>query len=123
MTIAATMATYFLIVFFTFGCCVKLLSVPDKILKFQMEFFEVYGLTRLHMYLIGLTELLGIIAMFYSLVAGNPLLAVVGAGAIFITSLGALYFHFRYDEAKHAVPAVLTFLMSSLIMIDAYSKM
>lgn len=120
MTIAATVSTYFLIVFFTFGCCVKLLSVPDKILKFQMEFFEVYGLTRLHMYLIGLIELLGIVAMFYSLVAGRPPLAFVGAGAIFVTSLGALYFHFRYDEAKYAMPAVVTFLMSVLIMINAY---
>lgn len=122
MTIIASFSVCILVLFFAFGCCIKLLSVPDKMLKWQMHFFELYGLKRVHMYLVGLVELFGIVAMALGLFAGSLIFVFLGASAIFFSSVGALYFHFRYDEVKYAIPAIVTFTMSAYVMVEAISK-
>ena len=101
----------FLTVFFLFASAIKILGVPKAIFTKQLEFFHNYGLNRTLMALIGCIELFGAIALW---LPGN--LRLLGALAIICTSVGAIFFHLRFDTWKDGIPAIVTLILSGLIL-------
>jgi hypothetical protein len=62
--------------------------------------------------LIGLVELFAAVSIWFQ----ASIWGVAGALAILVTSLGALFFHFRFDEFKDGIPAMVTFTLSAVIV-------
>lgn len=107
---------YVLIAFFVFASSIKLFGWQNFIFQTQLGFFKKYGLTRTHMFLVGLIELLGSLCLAVYLFTQIEFWIAMGAGAIFCTSIGALFFHFRFDKFSDAVPAIITGLLSFLLL-------
>lgn len=61
--------------------------------------------------LVGLIELSASLLLMF-----DPTL-VYGALAIALTSLGAIYFHLRFDTVKDAIPAMVTLSLSTVLFI------
>lgn len=112
MSMALNIIVGLLSVFFIFAGSVKVFAWQKLIFDTQMAFMKKYGLNRQILFLIGLVELVAAVSIWFQ----ASLWGVVGALAIFFTSLGALYFHFRFDEFKDGVPAMVTFILSAVIV-------
>ena len=67
------------------------------------------------MFLVGLVEATGAILMLIGLLSTNNLLSAIGASFIVATSVGAMFFHFRFDTWKDAIPSMVTLLLSLLV--------
>ena len=101
-----------LIAFFLFASSIKILGWIKVIYEPQLAFFHKYGLNRSSMLAVGVVEATGAIGMLAGLISGELLLSALGAGLITLTSVGAMYFHFKFDTWKEAIPSILTFLLS-----------
>lgn len=112
-----TIITILLAFFFTFASSIKILGWQKFIFETQLTFFKKYGLTRIHMFLIGLLELIAVITLVSSVNFEHKLLNGVGALVIAFTSLGAIYFHLRFDTVKDAIPAIVTLSLSAILII------
>ncbi|MEI4551460.1 DoxX family protein [Pseudoalteromonas spongiae] len=112
-----TVITSVLFVFFLFASSIKVLGWQPFIFNTQLAFFKKYGLTRTHMFLVGLIEMTAALLLIASLILNLDLLLILGALSIAFTSIGALFFHFRYDTFKDAVPALITLALSSILLI------
>lgn len=110
--------TIVLITFFTFASSIKLLSWQAFLFKTQLDFFKKYGLNRFHMFLIGVLELIAALLLTGSLITEYEILRDLGALAIALTSIGAVFFHLKFDTIKDAIPALVT-LTLSLILLGA----
>lgn len=110
--------TIVLITFFTFASSIKLLSWHAFIFKTQLDFFKKYGLNRFHMFLVGILELIAALLLTGSLITEYEILRDLGALAIALTSIGAVFFHLKFDTIKDAIPALVT-LTLSLILLGA----
>lgn len=110
--------TIVLITFFTFASSIKLLSWQAFIFKTQLDFFKKYGLNRFHMFLVGVLELIAALLLTGSLITEYEILRDLGALAIALTSIGAVFFHLKFDTIKDAIPALVT-LTLSLILLGA----
>lgn len=108
-----------LTVFFTFASSIKIFGWQKKILAIQLTFFANYGLNRGHMRMIGLIELSSATLLFISMVVRSPEFNFFGALGILVTSIGAIYFHLRFDTAKDAIPALITAFCSSLLIFTS----
>lgn len=64
------------------------------------------------MRLVGLVELFGAIAIWFS----GSLLSPLGALALLGTSLGALGCHFIFDTWRQGVPAMVTGTLSAIVL-------
>ncbi|HDM8222411.1 TPA: DoxX family protein [Vibrio campbellii] len=67
------------------------------------------------MFLVGLVEVTGAILMLIGLLSTNNLLSAIDASFIVFTSVGAMFFHFRFDTWKDAIPSIVTLLLSLLV--------
>lgn len=112
-----TIITSVLFVFFLFASSIKVLGWQPFIFNTQLAFFKKYGLTRTHMFLVGLIEMTAALLLITSLILNLDLLLILGGLGITFTSIGALFFHFRYDAFKDAIPALITFILSGIILI------
>ncbi|MFC1234942.1 DoxX family protein [Vibrio sp. F74] len=101
-----------LIAFFLFASSIKILGWVKVIFEPQLAFFHKYGLNRASMVVVGLIEATGAIGMLVGMITEELLLSAIGAGLITLTSVGAMYFHFRFDTWKDAIPSMLTLLLS-----------
>jgi hypothetical protein len=97
--------------FFLLAGSVKVTGWQKQIFDIQLKFFISYGLNRQIMMLVGFVELFGVITMWLP----NPLLSLVGTSSIIATSIGALFFHCRFDTWRDGIPAMITLLISSVI--------
>ena len=109
--------TILLALFFTFASSIKILAWQKFIFETQLSFFKKYGLTRLHMFAVGLIELTASLLLISSVVIDNLLLNGLGAIGILFTSLGAIFFHIRFDTFKDAIPAIVTLLLSITLVL------
>ena len=109
--------TILLALFFTFASSIKILAWQKFIFETQLSFFKKYGLTRLHMFAVGLIELTASLLLISSVVINNLLLNGLGAIGILFTSLGAIFFHIRFDTFKDAIPAIVTLLLSITLVL------
>ena len=67
------------------------------------------------MFVIGLVEVTGAILMSIGLLSTNNLLSAIGASFIVFTSVGTVFFHFRFDTWKGAIMSIVTLLSSLLV--------
>ena len=100
MSMALNIIVGLLSVFFIFAGSVKVFGWQKQILAIQMGFMQKYGLNRQILFLIGLLELFAAVSIWFQ----ASIWGVLGALAILVTSLGALFFHFRFDHsAAHRI--------------------
>ncbi|WP_102433112.1 MULTISPECIES: DoxX family protein [unclassified Vibrio] len=104
-----------LIAFFLFASSIKIFGWLNKIYEPQLAFFHRYGLNRAAMFAVGVVETTGAIVMLAGMITEDSLLSAVGASFIAFTSVGAIFFHFRFDTWKDAIPSTVTLLLSVLI--------
>lgn len=57
-------------------------------------------------------ELFGTTGLWFQ----NNIFGLLGAMALFSTSLGAIAFHLRYDTWKDGTPAMVTLILSGLVI-------
>lgn len=117
MTIIASL----LAAFFLFASSIKILGWQPFIFKTQLAFFKKYGLTRIHMFLVGLIEMTAAVLLIISILLTLDFLLVIGSLGIALTSIGALYFHFRFDTFKDAIPALITLVLSCTLLLSKQS--
>ncbi|MCW8331395.1 DoxX family protein [Photobacterium sp. SDRW27] len=101
--------------FFLFASSIKLLGWQKMIFDKQLEFFHSYGLNRQIMALVGAAELFGAIAIWFQ----SSLLGTLGALALLGTSLGAIFFHLRFDTWKDGIPAMVTMTLSGYVIYSS----
>ena len=70
------------------------------------------------MFLVGMIEATGAILMLIGLLSANNLLSAIDASFIVFTSVGAMFFHFRFDTWKDAIPSIVTLLLSLLVALS-----
>ncbi|AZZ96494.1 DoxX family protein [Pseudoalteromonas sp. R3] len=104
MVIIATL----LAVFFTLAGSQKIFAWSAGVFKIQSEFFRRYGLGRRHMYGIGIIESAAAGLLAFAIIAEQEKALQLGSVLILLTSVGACYFHFKYDTFKDAIAAILT---------------
>ncbi|WP_299807717.1 DoxX family protein [uncultured Shewanella sp.] len=105
-----------LIALFLFASSIKIFGWVNKIYEPQLAFFHRYGLNRTAMFAVGVIEATGAILMLVGIITENSLFSAVGASLITFTSVGAIFFHFRFDTWKDAIPSILTLLLSVLVL-------
>ncbi|WP_017222152.1 DoxX family protein [Moritella dasanensis] len=98
--------------FFLFAGSIKLFGWQKMIFEKQLEFFQSYGLNRQIMALIGTVELFGASCIWFQ----SSVLGLLGAAALLATSLGAIFFHLRFDTWKDGIPAMVTLSLSGLVI-------
>lgn len=110
--------TILLALFFTFASSIKILGWQRFIFETQLTFFKKYGLNRIHMFLIGIIELASAISLAGSIIFDHEILNGMGALGIAITSIGAIYFHLRFDTFKAARAAIVTLTLSTVLIVS-----
>ena len=70
------------------------------------------------MFFIGLIELSAAISLTSSIIFNFDILNGIGALVIAFTSLGAIYFHLKFDTIKDAIPAIVTLLLSTILIMS-----
>lgn len=110
--------TLILSAFFVFASSIKLFAWQQFIFETQLTFFKKYGLNRFYMRLVGLIELSAALLLATSVIVNLALMQLLGAALIAITSIGAIYFHLRFDTFKDAIPAVITLTLSAVLLIS-----
>ncbi|TLX47166.1 hypothetical protein C1E24_10200 [Pseudoalteromonas phenolica] len=107
-----------LFAFFSFASSIKLTGWQKKVFQIQLGFFKNYGLSRTHMFLIGLIESVSALNLLLSVLIDNSLLNALGAIGILFTSIGAIFFHLRFDTLKDALPAIVTLSLSAALAFN-----
>ncbi len=112
------MITVLLALFFTLASSIKITGWQKFIFETQLTFFNKYGLRRVHMFLVGILELSAAILLLGSLIFEHKILNGLGAVTIAFTSIGAIFFHLRFDTIKDAIPAIVTLLLSLTLIVS-----
>lgn len=82
----------------------------------MQEEFEVYGLSKAMMFMVGTLKVLAALALVISI--WYPFLAIPASAAIGILMIGAIWMHFRVrDPLKKSLPAATLFLLSAFIWL------
>lgn len=114
-----TTISILMVVFFVLASSIKTLGWQKQVFEIQLGFFKSYGLNRMIMFLVGLVELTGAVLLILALSDISPEQTQLLGGAILgATSIGALYFHLRFDTWKYGIPAIVTLLCSSFLVVD-----
>ena len=98
--------------FFLLASSIKILGWQKKVFTIQLGMFVKYGFNRQIMFLVGLAELFGAIAVWFQ----GSYISVIGALAIFTTSSGAIICHLIFDTWKDGVPAMVTLLLTGYLL-------
>ncbi|MCO7188961.1 MULTISPECIES: DoxX family protein [unclassified Pseudoalteromonas] len=114
MVIIATL----LAIFFILAGSQKIFAWSAAVFKIQSEFFRRYGLGRGHMYGIGIIESTAAGLIIFAILTNHEIALQLGSALILITSVGACYFHFKYDTFKDAIPAILTGCGSMFLFVS-----
>ena len=100
---------------FILASSIKVFAWQKLIFEKQLEFFISYGLNRKIMASVGIVEMSGALTVYFQ----DSYAGVYGAAAIFFTSLGAIFFHLKFDTWKDGIPAMCTlFLSGSLLFFN-----
>ncbi|PML52735.1 DoxX family protein [Vibrio lentus] len=115
----STVVSVLLVVFFLLASSIKTIAWQKKVFEIQLGYFKSYGLNRKIMFLVGLIELTGAALLILARCDISPEQTQLMGGAILgATSIGALYFHLRFDTWKDGIPAMVTLLFSSFLVLD-----
>mgnify|MGYP001446497272 CR=1 FL=1 len=99
-------------VLFLFFSSIKIFGWQKIIFSIQMEFMKKYGINRLFYGLIGVIEFTSALMVIFQ----GSIIGLLGAAGIAFTSLGAIFFHVRFDTFKDMIPALITLTMSLTII-------
>jgi len=113
-----TIITLLLSAFFLFASSIKLTGWQKFIFETQLGFFKKYGLNRQMMFVIGVIEFAAAAMLFGSFLLTRDDLNVIGAAGIAFTSVGAMFFHFRFDTWRDAIPSMVTMSLSVALLIQ-----
>lgn len=114
----STVVSVLLVVFFLLASSIKTLAWQKKVFEMQLGFFKSYGLNRIVMFLVGMAEFTGAVLLLCALVGLSPEhTQMMGALILGSTSIGAIYFHLRFDTWKDGIPAMVTLLGSGFLVI------
>lgn len=108
--------TILLILFFLFASSIKITGWQKMIFDTQLKFFSKYGLNRSHMLAVGLIECTASVFLIASFALNQATMLALGSTGIMLTSLGAIYFHLRFDTIKDAIPAIITLIFSASLL-------
>ncbi len=101
--------------FFLFTGSIKVLQQPKKLFDYQFEtYFKKFGIARAQVRFIGLAELIGAILLYFS---QNPITGLLGPLLLMFVTVGAIFFHLRHGVLQDAMPALVMFVLSALIMV------
>ena len=82
----------------------------------MQEEFEVYGLSKAMMFMVGTLKVLSAIVLVLSI--WYPFLAIPASAAIGFLMIGAIWMHLRVrDPLKRSLPAAILFLLSAFIWL------
>lgn len=82
----------------------------------MQEEFEVYGLSKAMMFMVGSLKVLAAIALVISI--WYPFLAIPASAAMGFLMIGAIWMHLRVrDPLKKSLPAAILFLLSAFIWL------
>ena len=105
-----------LIVFFMLASSIKTLGWQKNVFETQLAFFKNYGLNRQIMFVVGCLELTGAMSLLLGLAGWAPeLIMYLGALLLAVVSIGAIFFHLRFDSWQAGVPAMVTLTLSSYV--------
>lgn len=113
-----TIITLLLSAFFLFASSIKLTGWQKLIFETQLGFFKKYGLNRQMMFAIGVIEFTAAAALFSSFLLARDDLNIIGATGIAFTSVGAMFFHFRFDTWRDAIPSMVTLSLSAVLLFE-----
>lgn len=71
------------------------------------------------MYMVGWLEFTSALTLLWSVIIANQWVNMAGAIGITFTSLGAIFFHLKFDTIKDAIAAILTLTLSSSLIVMA----
>ena len=106
-----------LFVFFALTSTIKMFAWQRKVFETQMDFMRLYGISRGAFFMIGVIEFLGAVSIWFQ----QSWIGLVGACLLCGTSLGAVSFHARFDSLKNGIPAVVTGLLSGLLIAQNFN--
>ena len=106
-------AIFLLSALFLFASSIKIWGWQKFIFETQFGMFQKYGLNRKTMFLVGLVELFGALAIWMQSSALGP----IGALALLGTSIGAIFCHLRWATWKDAIPALITGTLSAAVFL------
>ena len=102
---------------FLFAGTVKLVGWPAGIFDNQMTtYFDAYGISRDLVRMIGVAELFGGMTIWLH---RRHWVGLAGAATLVVVTSGAIVFHFRYDTAREAVPALVMWLLSGSVLLTS----
>jgi uncharacterized membrane protein YphA (DoxX/SURF4 family) len=111
-----SVASIVLIVFFMLASSVKTLGWHKKVFDTQLAFFKSYGLNRQIMFLVGVVEFVGAMSLLVGLAGWMPMFSLhLGALLLAVVSIGAIFFHMRFDTWQAGIPAMVTLSLSSYV--------
>jgi hypothetical protein len=111
-----TVISGLLTVFFIFASSIKILGWQKLIFETQLGFFKKYGFNRAVMAVVGFVELFGAIALWLPNYIG-----IAGVLALLGTSVGAICCHLYFDTWKDGIPAMVTLMLSSVVLYAKYT--
>ena len=103
---------FLLSAFFLFASSIKILGWQKKVFEIQLAMFVKYRLNRAVMFVVGLAELFGAVAVWFH----GSWIGALGALALFGTSIGAIGCHLIWDTWKDGVPAMITATLSAVLL-------
>ena len=104
---------------FVFIGSVKLFGVPQSMFESQLEnYFNAYGLTRGHMFAVGLAELFGAVAIWWH---RTRWIGLAGPAVLVVVTLGATYYHLQFDTVREARPAIMMLTLSSFVLLMSWN--
>ncbi|WP_375753608.1 DoxX family protein [Vibrio sp. HN007] len=117
MNVVLYTMTGLLSAFFLFASSIKILGWQKMIFETQMNYMHSYGFNRQILFVIGLMECFGAIAIWFY----GTLVGLLGVLALLGPSLGAIFFHLRYDTPKEGAAAMVTATLSALVLYLVYA--
>ncbi len=117
MPLSLIIIALLLVLFFILASSVKLFAWHKLVFDTQLMFFKKYGLNRMAMFIIGLIEMSGAFLLLMGVLTSSTTLGLMGSTGIAFTSIGALFFHFKFDTWKDAIPALVTLSLSSILIL------
>ena len=112
MTLFTTILAGLLTAFFLFASSIKILGWQKFIFETQLSFFKRYGLNRQIMWFVGLTEMTSVALLWWP----QAEVRWFGALTLALVSLGALFFHLRFDTLKDGAAATITLCLSLILV-------
>lgn len=115
LTVAVALVAAILTAFFLYVGTVKVFGWPNPAMLAGQtaRFFDVYGLTRPMVVMIGLAELFGALTVNFH---RRHWIGLVGGAVLLVVSTGALRFHLTYDSFQFGMAAFRTMILSAFVV-------